>query len=126
MEEYTKDFWGNAHKIAALLYRPIVRKQGDTYTIKPYTAKEDAEVFKGMNAELFGGCLIFFLNTRRELLHTLKSSLLTAAAHLTDSAISGDGTLPSLPLQAKTYSKWMQFRNFLSGLFSRTSPILKT
>ena len=60
METYTADFWKTAHKAMSILYRPLDRKWGDTYTIEEYTAKEDAEVFKDMPAPLVAGALLFF------------------------------------------------------------------
>jgi hypothetical protein len=76
METYTGDFWKAAHKAMAVLYRPIDRKWGDKYTIKPYTAKEDASVFLDMPAPLVSGALLFFWTTERELHLTLRSSLI--------------------------------------------------
>ena len=60
IEEYSGDFWNNAHKIMSILYRPLLRRQGDAHTIEKYTSKEDSEVFKQLPADLFGGCILFF------------------------------------------------------------------
>lgn len=125
IEQYCSDFWVNAHKVASILYRPIDRKQGDIYTIKKYTAKENAEVFKLMPAELFGGLMIFFLNSRNQLLSTLKSSLLSEVKRLTNSAINGGGIPSFTASQVKTYSRWTKLRGYLYGLLFRTSHSLK-
>ena len=61
-EQYAADFWKNAHKLMALLFRPIVRKWGDAYEIEPYTAKENAEVFKDLPADQVSGALLFFFD----------------------------------------------------------------
>lgn len=126
IEEYSGDFWNNAHKIMSILYRPIVRRQGDAHTIEKYTAKEDSEVFKQLPADLFGGCILFFLNSRRTLLHTMKSSLMEVAESLTNSAVNGDGIQASTPSQGKIYKGWTQLLRRVWGLFSRTSHSSKT
>ena len=126
IEEYSGDFWNNAHKIMSILYRPLVRRQGDAHTIEKYTAKEDSEVFKQLPADLFGGCILFFLSSRTKLLHITKSSLLMAAESLTNSALSGDGIQASILSQGKTSNVWTRLQRKVSGLFSRTSHSLKT
>ena len=126
IEEYSNDFWNNAHKIMSILYRPLVRRQGDALTIEKYTAKEDSEVFKQLPADLFGGCILFFLSSRTKLLHTTKSSLLMAAESLTNSALSGDGIQAFIPSQGKTSNVWTRLQRRVSALFSRTSHSLKT
>ena len=126
LEEYTKDFWGNALKIASILYRPIDRRQGKAYTIKPYTAKEETEVFSQLSAELFGGMLLFFSTSRRKLLHTLKSSLVEGVASQMNSLSDGVGIQPSTPLQESNSSKWMKSLSSLFGSYSRISLSSKT
>mgnify|MGYP003624662813 CR=1 FL=1 len=126
IEEYSGDFWNNAHKIMSILYRPILRRQGDAHTIEKYTSKEDSEAFKLLPADLFGGCILFFLSSRRTLLHTMKSCLLMAAESLTNSAINGDGILVSTPSQGKASTIWTRLQRRVWGLFSRISPISKT
>lgn len=126
IEEYSGDFWNNAHKIMSILYRPLVRRQGDVHTIEKYTAKEDSEAFKLLPADLFGGCILFFLNSRRTLLHTMKSSLMKVAESLTNSAVNGDGIQVSIPSQEKTFKGWTRLLRRVWGLFSRTSHSSKT
>ncbi len=126
IEEYSKDFWNNAHKIMSILYRPILRKQGEAHTIEKYTSKEDSEVFRQLPADLFGGCILFFLSSRRTLLHTMKSSLLKEADRLTNSAINGDGIPAYTPSQGKIYKGWTQLQRRVWGLFSHILPTSKT
>ena len=126
IEEYSADFWNNAHKIMSILYRPLVRRQGDAHTIEKYTAKEDSEVFKQLPADLFGGCILFFLSSKRTLLHTMKSSLLKVAESLTNSALNGDGIQVSTPSQETTSKGWTRLQRRVLGLFSRTSHSSKT
>lgn len=126
LESYSKDFWPNAHKIMSVLYRPIERRCGEIYTITPYTAKEPSEAFLELPADLFTGCLLFFSSTRNELLSTMRSSLTEVAEMGMSLAKDGDGILSSSDSQMKTSSKWIRLQNYLSDLYSRTSPSLKT
>ena len=126
IEEYSGDFWNNAHKIMSILYRPLLRRQGDAHTIEKYTSKEDSEVFRQLPADLFGGCILFFLSSKRTLLRTMKSSLLRTAESLTNSALNGDGIPASTLLQGKTSNVWKRLQRRVSALFSRTSHISKT
>ena len=59
-EQYCADFWPNAHKLMALLFREVEHEHGDQYSIAPYTAKEDAERMKGMSADKVAGACFFF------------------------------------------------------------------
>ena len=123
LETYLEDFWKNAHKVMAILYREVTYELGESYEIKKYTAKEDASVFEEMPADLVSGTLLFFWTTRNELLHSIQSSLLRVAEEATRLAKSGDGITSSIPSQEKTSSKWTRLRRYLSKLFSNTSHI---
>ena len=126
LEECTNDLWSNALKMTSILYRPVKRQQGEAYTIHPYTAKEDPEVFRNLSAELFGGMMLFFSNSRRKLLHTLKSSLVEVAQAQMNSLNDGAGTQPSTPSQMRTSSKWTKLVNSLSRSYSRILRSSKT
>ena len=126
LEECTKDLWSNALKMTSILYRPIKRQQGEAYTIHPYTAKEDPEVFRNLSAELFGGMMLFFSSSRRKLQHTLKSSLMEVAQAQMSSLNDGAGTRHSSRLRMRTSSKWTRLVNSLSRSYSRISHSLKT
>jgi len=65
MENHLEDFWKNAHKITALLYREVTYELGDKYEVKKYTAKEDASIFEEMGADLISGMLLFFLDFQK-------------------------------------------------------------
>lgn len=117
-ESFVTDFWPNAHKLMAVLYREMEWEVGDNYQLKPYTAKEDAEPFLKMPADMVHGCLLFFWTTRSEQLNSLKSSLLEGAERLR-SLTSGDGIPPSTPSRGKTFSRWMRLQvNRLRSYFS--------
>ena len=126
IEEYSGDFWNNAHKIMSILYRPLLRRQGDAHTIEKYTAKEDSEVFKQLPADLFGGCILFFLSSKRTLLHTIQSSLIAMGQSLTNSLLNGDGIQASTLSQETTSKGWTRLQRRVSALFSRTSHSSKT
>lgn len=110
-ETYQEDFWPNAHKIMAVLYRPTVYHIGKEYSLKKYTAKEDAEPFKAMPADLFSGALLFFWNTRITRLQTLQASLLEVTEQALNSTKNGSGTPSSTPSRTTTFSRWIKSRS---------------
>ena len=126
METYTADFWKTPHKAMSILYRPVDRKWGDRYSIKPYTAKEDAEVFLDMPAPLVAGALLFFWSTEKKLLNALQSSLIQKTQEVTSLLQSGGGTLSSTPWPVKTFSKWTRSRSYPLATPSPTSPTSRT
>lgn len=123
LEAYLEDFWKNAHKVMAVLFREVTYELGEKYEVKKYTAKEDASLFEEMPADLVSGTLLFFWTTRNELLHDMKSSLLEVAGAAIQSAKSGAGITSSTPSQEKTSSRWTRLRN---SLFKSSSNISAT
>lgn len=123
MENHLEDFWKNAHKITALLYREVTYKLGDKYEVKKYTAKEDASIFEEMPADLVSGMLLFFWTSRNQLLHDMQFSLLEVADKAIQSVKNGDGTTSSIPSPEKTSSRWTRLRNSLFKSYSNTSVI---
>ena len=67
----------NLPEIMAILYRPIVEREGNAYIIEAYDGKIDvrAEKFKKMSAEYVESSLVFFWIFVNELLTTLPLSL---------------------------------------------------
>jgi len=126
MERYTQDVWSNAHRIMALLYRPITNQVGDRYEIEKYTSKEEADRWLDSPAQWFAGALLFFSSSRARLVNTTRQSLEEATEHLIGSLTSGDGMTSSTPLRVTTYSKWMQSLKHPSKYFSSTSHTSKT
>lgn len=123
LETYLEDFWKNAHKVMAVLFREVTYELGAKYEVKKYTAKEDASIFEEMPADLVSGTLLFFWTTRNELLLDMKSSLLEVAGAAIRSAKSGDGITSSTPSQEKTSSRWTRLRNYLFKSSSNISAI---
>ncbi len=126
METYTADFWKTPHKAMSILYRPLERKWGDRYSIKPYTAKEDADVFLDMPAPLVAGALLFFWSTEKKLLNALQSSLIQKTQEVTSLLQSGGGTLSSTPWLVRTFLKWTRSRSYPLATPSPTSPTSRT
>jgi len=64
-------------EIMAILYRPIVEKEGEVYSIKAYDGdiKLRAEKLKKMSAEDVQNALVFFYLLGKELLMSIESSL---------------------------------------------------
>lgn len=126
METYTADFWKTPHKAMSILYRPLDRKWGDRYSIKPYTAKEDADVFLDMPAPLVAGALLFFWSTEKKLLNALQSSLIQKTQEVTSLLQSGVGIPSSTPWLVRTFLKWTQSRSYPLATPSPTSPTSRT
>ena len=123
LENYLEDFWKNAHKVMAVLFREVTYELGEKYEVQKYTAKEDASIFEEMPADLVSGTLLFFWTTRNELLLDMKSSLLEVAEAAIRSAKSGAGITSSTPSQAKTSSRWTRLRNSLYKWYFNTFRI---
>lgn len=123
LETYLEDFWKNAHKVMAVLFREVTYELGEKYEVKKYTAKEDASIFEEMPADLVSGTLLFFWTTRNELLLNMKSSLLEVAEAAIQSAKSGAGITSSTPSQEKTSSRWTRLRSYLFKSSSNISAI---
>jgi len=123
MENHLEDFWANAHKITALLYREVTYELGDKYEIKKYTTKEDASIFEEMPADLVSGMLLFFWTSRNQLLHDMQFSLLEVADKAIQSVKNGDGIISYIPSQGKTFSRWTRLQNSLFKSSSNTSAI---
>ena len=126
METYTADFWKTPHKAMSILYRPLERKWGDRYSIKPYTAKEDADVFLDMPAPLVAGALLFFWSTEKKLLNALQSSLIQKTQEVTSLLQSGVGTPSSTPWLVRTFLKWTKSPKYPLATPSPTSPTSRT
>jgi hypothetical protein len=64
----------NWSKIMSILYRPIVEKKSDMYSIQAYKGEIDDKLFLNVGMDINFGALFFFLNLLTDLLNaTLKS-----------------------------------------------------
>lgn len=59
--------WAN---IMSILYRPIERKHGEMYALKPYDGKLRPELFLEVNMAVHFGTLFFFVNLLKDLLNS--------------------------------------------------------
>lgn len=60
--------WQNIHKAMAVLYRPVNFRKNESYTIAPYTPKEDfQEMMKDMPLSVVMGAMVFFYDLGMEL-----------------------------------------------------------
>lgn len=84
----------NWSKIMNILYRPIVKKQGDMYTIKPYEIDEDDSKWLSVGMDVHFGALFFFVNLSIDLLNSiLKSTMETEVPPNIKSILERSGKL---------------------------------
>ena len=65
-EELTID--NNWKKIMNILYRPVEKKEGEFYSIEPYTAKTDWDKWLSVGMDTHWGALFFFVLLYQDLL----------------------------------------------------------
>lgn len=70
--------WG---KIMSILYRPVTKKVGDTYSIKEYEGNIDETLWLKQNMELHWGALFFFVHLQMDLLKGILKSLKAEELH---------------------------------------------
>tara|TARA_Y100000004_G_scaffold196351_1_gene266070 strand:- start:778 stop:1419 length:642 start_codon:yes stop_codon:yes gene_type:complete len=80
----------NITQIMAILYRPIVEREGNAYIIEPYDGKIDvrAEKFKKMSAEQVESSLVFFWVFVKELLKILRLYLTDQKEEMTSKMLA--------------------------------------
>jgi hypothetical protein len=100
------DFWSTAHKAMAILYRPVVKTQGEKYEIEKYSVKhfENANLFLTMPMPVVEGLAAFFLDLSNESGQILTTYFLNQAKTLTQQArqILGGGIEPFTTSQGVT------------------------
>ena len=70
---YFKDTWNNLPIIFSILYRPVVKQLGNTYSISPYNGTEDSriELFNHiLTMDIVFGAISFFLDLQIDLLNS--------------------------------------------------------
>jgi len=65
--------WG---KIMDILYRPVTKKVGKSYEIKPYTGEIDDEKWYGVTMDVHFGTLFFFSDLLKDLCSSTQKSLI--------------------------------------------------
>ena len=64
----------NWAKIMNILYRPVIKKQGDMYQIKPYTIGEDESKWLEVGMDKHFGALFFFVHLSTDLFNSILKS----------------------------------------------------
>ena len=65
----------NWAKIMSILYRPVTKKIGDTYSIQSYAGNTDHKPFLELGMDIHFGCLFFFVNLSTDLLNSILKSM---------------------------------------------------
>jgi len=96
-----KGFYSGMAEVLAILYRPIVTKTMNQYTILPYEASQErGKIMEQCPMDVAIGAMVFFWNIAKRLsIATLQSS---AAMKVVQFPRSGDGTLSSIISQEET------------------------
>ena len=79
LDNYLQDSWSNLDKILAILYRRVIKREGDKYKIEPYSLdniKERRELFKNnLSIGTIYGSLVFFYTIGSKHISTMLLSL---------------------------------------------------
>ena len=95
----------NWPKIMSILYRPIVSKKGDMYTIEAYKGDIDDKLFLGVTMDVQFGALFFFVNLLTDLLSaTLKYLKVTGLPPNIKSILEKSGEITKRLLNLQTES----------------------
>jgi hypothetical protein len=65
----------NWSKVMDILYRPIEKKMGENYTIRPYDGKIDETKWENTTMDIHFGAMFFFLHTSMDLYPVILKSL---------------------------------------------------
>lgn len=85
----------NWAKIMSILYRPVIKRNGDTYQIKPYNPSEtNPAIWQEIGMDVHFGALFFFVRLSIDLLNsTLNSLTVMEAPHNIKSILARSGQL---------------------------------
>ena len=79
LDNYLQDSWNNLDKIMAVLFRKVVARDGDKYSIEEYNLKdikERRELFnRSLSIDVVYGALVFFYHIGSKHMKTMLSSL---------------------------------------------------
>jgi hypothetical protein len=99
----------NWAKIMSILYRPIEKKVGKTYSIKSYESVVDENKWLNVSMDIHFGCLFFFVLISTDLLNSTLNSLIAQkdipADYKPILQRSGEVTQQLLNLQTETSNK---------------------
>lgn len=91
--------WQKLDIAMSVLYRPITKRKGDKYRIKPYKGKVN-EAFKSLPLDVVIGSMLFFWSIENQLLNYTQNYLPQVAQHPTVQKVlmkNGDGTYQLTP-----------------------------
>jgi hypothetical protein len=91
IHELKQNFYPNATKILAVLYRPVAQRYGKSYRVQPYEGVDGHERFGTLPAQYLHGVMLFFCNVTKNCART-SLSYLKATANTTSLAKSGATT----------------------------------
>lgn len=94
----------NWQKIMNILYRPVEKKTGDMYSIKPYIPNDDDGKWLKVGMDVHFGALFFFVHLSTDLLSSiLKSTMEMELPHNIKQTLvrSGKAILPYMNLQTE-------------------------
>lgn len=84
----------NWTKIMNILYRPVIKKQGDMYQIKPYDADMNDQKWLDVSMDVHFGCLFFFVHLSTDLFNSiLKSTMKEEVPHNIKQILERSGNL---------------------------------
>jgi hypothetical protein len=84
----------NWAKIMDILYRPVVKKKGDMYSIEPYRGEINPEKWLSVGMDIHFGALFFFVNLLMDLLKgILNSTMVLELPHNIKSILERSGQL---------------------------------
>ena len=79
LDNYLQNSWNNLYKIFAVLYRPVIKRDGERYTIEEYSVKDinkRRELFKKrLSMDTIYGGLVFFYHIGMTAIESMLSSL---------------------------------------------------
>lgn len=115
LDTYIADF-DNMHKAMAVLYRPIVDKRKDTYSIEEYTGSDAySEIMEHASMEVVIGARVFFWNLSNELLTAIPTYLEKEVSKMstrkaTNLGVNGDGINQSIHSLKETLQDLMKLQ----------------
>jgi hypothetical protein len=84
----------NWAKIMDILYRPVVRKKGEMYSIEPYKGEINPDKWLSVGMDIHFGALFFFVNLLMDLLRgILNSTMVMELPHNIKSILERSGQL---------------------------------
>ena len=95
----------NWAKVMSILYRPVTKKQSDTYAIQAYTGEIDEKLFLNVGMDVHFGALFFFVRLSTDLQNATLNYLKEMANHPSTKSIlgkNGKHILQSLSLPRET------------------------